>query len=418
MTPATLLIVGAGGRGTGYARWTLDHRDRLRVVAVAEPREFYRRRLVETHDIPPENVFTDWRDAASCGRKLADAAVISTQDAMHAEPAIALADQGYHLLLEKPLAPTADECRRIVQAVQRSGILFAVGHVLRYTAYTRTIKRLVASGAIGEVMSVEHLEPVGYWHYAHSYVRGNWRKESESSSMLLAKSCHDLDWLRYVVDRPARRVSSFGSLRHFRPDGAPDGAADRCLDCPVQSQCPYSAVKIYLRAVEQGRTGWPVAVIVPEVTVESVREALRTGPYGRCVYRGDNDVVDHQVVNLEFDGGATGVFTMCGFTQMGHRRTRLFGTRGQLTGDGRYVERYDFLTDETETIDTEADAGDITGGHGGGDDGLMTAFAEALNHQRPEPILSGPGESLESHLTVFAAEDARRKGTVEPVPPR
>ncbi|MEW6751752.1 MAG: Gfo/Idh/MocA family oxidoreductase [Candidatus Latescibacterota bacterium] len=410
----TLLIVGAGSRGTGYAAYAHQHPDRARVVGVAEPRPFYRERLERTHQIPADHVFADWRQAAERPR-FADAVVIATQDAMHVEPAETFAARGYHMLLEKPMAPDEEGCRRIHRAVTRAGILFAVCHVMRYTAYTQRLKGLLDAGVLGDLVSVQHLEPVGYWHQAHSFVRGNWRNEAQSSPMLLAKSCHDLDWLRYIMGLPCLRASSFGSLKHFRREEKPAraGHATRCLECGFELECPYSARRIYLGRLAAGHTGWPVDVLTPTVTVEGVTEALRLGPYGRCVYECDNDVVDHQVVNLEFAGGRTASFTMTAFNRSRNRETRIFGTRGEVWGDGQRLEHFDFLTDRTEVIDTTVSDGSRQGGHGGGDYGLMHSFVEAVASGRPQHVLSGPDESLETHLMVFAAERARRCGTVE-----
>jgi predicted dehydrogenase len=386
-----------------------------KVVGVAEPREAYRSRLVEEHGIAGENVFTDWKEAADRER-FADAALVCTQDAMHAGPAVALAEKGYHMLLEKPMAPNEADCRRIVEAVVRARVIFAVGHVMRYTAYAQRVKSLLDSGLIGEVVSIQLLEPVGFWHQAHSFVRGNWSNEAASSFMLLAKSCHDLDWLRYMMGVRCERVSSFGSLYHFRKANQPAGAAPRCLDCPVEPDCPYSAKRIYLGRLAKGQTGWPVDILAPVVTEESVTEALRTGPYGRCVYDCDNDVVDHQVVNMEFAGGRTATFTMTAFNAGGGRQTRIFGTRGELYGDSKSITHYDFLSGERREIDLKAGDQTILGGHGGGDYGLMSRFVKAVAEGDASAIVSGPAEALESHLMVFAAERARRNGTVEEVP--
>jgi predicted dehydrogenase len=409
MKPVTLAVIGAGDRGTTYANYAREHPDLAKVVAVAEPREFYRQRLAAVHGIAAQCVFADWTQAAARER-MADAAIIATPDALHAGPAVALAKKGYHILLEKPMAPNKADCRRIVRAVSENKVLFAVCHVMRYTAYTRRLKSVLDSGVIGQVVSVQHLEPVGYWHQAHSFVRGKWRNEAESSSMLLAKSCHDLDWLRYIMGARCLKASSFGSLYHFRKDSKPAGAADRCLDCPVEPRCPYSAKKIYLGRFARGHTGWPVNVLAPEVTEESLTEALRTGPYGRCVYACDNDVVDNQVVNMLFEGGRTACFTMTAFNKHEARKTRIFGTLGEIHGDGRRIERFDFLTDGTEVIDTAGPDGTALGGHGGGDYELMKSFISAVAGNDPSKILSGPQETLESHLMVFAAEKARREG--------
>jgi predicted dehydrogenase len=410
----TYAVLGAGSRGTKYAGWALANPDRARVVAVAEPRDHQRAELARRHDIPPDRVFRSWRELAAVPR-LADAAIVSTQDSDHVKPAIAMANNGYHVLVEKPLAPTEQECVELVGAVIETGVLFAVCHVLRYRPYTKLVRQLVEDGRLGEIMSVQHLEPVGHWHYAHSYVRGNWRRTDLSSFMLLAKSGHDIDWLRHIVGRPIERVSSFGTLSHFTRDNQPAGAADRCLECAVEPDCAYSAKRLYLGRVREGLTGWPVKVITDDPTEAGVLAALRDGPYGRCVYACDNDVVDHQVVGMEFAGGVTATFTMTAFTPHLDRRTQIFGTRGYLDGDGERVTVTDFLTETTETIEVPSGGSDAATGHGGGDYGLMDAFTTAVADHDWAPILSGPAESLESHLAVFAAERARLSGTVEPV---
>ncbi|CAM9778728.1 unnamed protein product [Choristocarpus tenellus] len=409
--PITYIVIGAGSRGTIYASYALAHREDAKVVGVAEPREEARNRLVKEHGITPENTFNDWRDVASVPR-MADAAVIATQDGMHTDPVVALAEKGYHLLLEKPMAPTAAECQRIVDSVKSSGVMLAIAHVLLYTRYTQTIKQILDSGRIGDVVSIQRLEPVGYWHQAHSFVRGNWRKESEATFMLMAKCCHDIDWIRYIMGQKCERVSSFGGLKHFRKAEKPAKAGDamRCTDCAYESECPYSAKKQYINAIKQGYTGWPVDVITFNTTEEGVMEALSTGPYGRCVFECDNDVVDNQVVSMAFAGGRTASLTMTAFTEggsSGHRRTSIFGTRGELRGDGCKLWVTDFLTDKTEVIDTESSAGSILGGHGGGDDALMYSFVKAIASNDRSVLLSGPDETLESHLMVFAAEQAR-----------
>jgi predicted dehydrogenase len=419
MSPAikqvTAIIAGAGGRGMTYSEFSQEHPDRFKIVGVAEPKEWNRQFMAKTYDLPAENVYADWRDLASRPR-FADMVIIATQDAMHLEPTIAFAQKGYAILLEKPMAPNEADCRRITQAVKDNHVIFGVCHVMRYTRYTQMLKQVVDSGAIGEVVSVEHLEPVGYWHQAHSFVRGNWRNEKESSPMLLSKSCHDLDWLRYIVGEACLSVSSFGSLKHFRKEEKPveAGNATRCLSCAYEPRCPYSAKKIYISdRLAKGYDGWPVRVLTPEPTLESVTAALENGPYGRCVYECDNDVVDHQVVNMLFEKDRTAVFTMTAFNQANHRKTRIFGTRGEIYGDGEKIHIFDFLTDQTRDIDTEATSatadgeGTALGGHGGGDYGLMDRFVAAVASGDQSLILSGPDESLETHRMVFGAEQAR-----------
>jgi len=412
MPPVSLAVIGAGSRGANYGRWALANPSRARVAAVAEPRQVRRDRFAAAHGIATADATGDWRQLAARER-FADAVLVCTQDRMHAEPVEAFAALGYHVLVEKPMAPDEQTCRRIVAAAERAGVMLAVGHVMRYTPYTAAVKQIVDSGRLGEIMSVEHLEPVGFWHQAHSYVRGNWRRAGLATSMLMAKSCHDLDWLQYILGQPPRRVSSFGRLSHFTRDHQPEGAADRCVDCAVEANCAYSATRLYGGLLGRGQHGWPLDVVLDEFTPAALDEALRDGPYGRCVYACDNDVVDHQVVAMEFPGGATATFTMTAFNEGGQRRTRIFGTRGELSGDGETIRIYDFLTRQAQVVTLERmGAMSSAGGHGGGDAGLMDAFTEAVAADDPEPIRSGPRESLASHLTVFAAEHARLNGTV------
>ncbi|MFX1559246.1 MAG: Gfo/Idh/MocA family protein [Promethearchaeota archaeon] len=411
MDPVELIIAGAGDRGTVYASYTKTHPKRAKVVGVAEPRDFYRNRMVEEYNIPEENVFTDWKDMAR-KKKFADAVIIATQDSDHRDPAIAFAKRDYHVLLEKPMAPDEKSCRAITKVALSKDIIFAVAHVLRYTRYTQKLKSILDSGLIGDVMSIQHLEPVGYWHQAHSYVRGNWRNEKESSFMLLSKSCHDLDWIRYIIGKRCTVVSSFGSLTHFRGENKPENAGDNCLDCDYEPECPYSARRFYLKLLEQGKTGWPLRTITTDMTKGGIIHELRIGLYGRCVYECDNDVVDHQVVNMEFEGGETATFTMTGFTKARQRETRIFGTRGEIYGNGKKIQIHEFLTEKTEIIDTTEDAPSVPSSladHGGGDYALIDTFVSAVAQNNPELILSGPEETLETHLMTFAAEKSRKE---------
>ena len=284
----------------------------------------------------------------------------------------------------------------------------AVAHVMRYTPYTRLLRELLEGGAVGEIVSIDQLEPVGFWHQAHSFVRGNWRREDETGPMLLAKCCHDLDWLSYVIGRPCVAVSSFGSLSHFRASERPDGAAERCMECALEATCAYSAPRLYLGMLERGETGWPVDVLAWPPTEAGVAAALREGPYGRCVWACDNDVVDHQVVSLRYEGGATASLTMTGFTRMRERETRIFGTRGELHGDSRAIEVYDFLTGGT----TRHEVGDVSSRHGGGDDGVMDDFIAAAAAGDPALVPTTPRLTLESHRIAFAAEAARHEDRV------
>ncbi|XP_078677465.1 putative oxidoreductase YteT isoform X2 [Branchiostoma floridae x Branchiostoma belcheri] len=422
MAPVRALIIGAGSRGYLYSRFSLDNSDRFQVVGVADPRLFRCQRLQQEYNIPEENVFSDWQEAVE-REKFADCVVIATPDQLHKAPAVAFADRGYHILLEKPMAVTEEDCREIVAACERNNVILSVCHVLRYFPPVRKIKEIIDSGAIGDVVHIQHMEPVGFWHFAHSYVRGNWRNTAGSSFSLLAKSCHDVDLIRYWLSS-ARcvKVSSFGSLTHFKPENKPAGAASRCLDCQVENTCPYSAQKVYLKRVEKGLTGWPVSVVCPRepVDIESLTEALRTGPYGRCVYECDNDVVSNQVVNFQFDGGQTASFNMVAFTQeICERQTRISGTKGELRCSGPgpvYV--YDFLTQtSTEHRCATAPSGRLGGMHGGADFFLIDAFVRAVQSGDRSDVFTGPRDTLQSHLLVFAAEQARLQDRVITVHP-
>ncbi len=410
MDPVKIVIVGAGDRGMVYADYALEHPDRVKVVGVAEPRRIHREMMITKHSIPQDCAFDDWFQLTK-REKFADAVIIATPDALHVEPAVAFAKMGYHILLEKPMAPDEEGCKKIVETALDNEIMLSVGHVLRYTRYTQKLKELLDAGTIGDIVDIQRLEPVGYWHHAHSFVRGNWKRTSESSFMLLAKSCHDLDWIRYIIGKRCMKVSSFGSLFHFRKENKPSGAGERCLDCGYESDCPYSAKRIYLGFLKRGIIGWPVSVVTPNPTQENIMIALREGPYGRCVYDCDNDVVDHQIVNMEFEGGSTASFTMASFTKARQRETRIFGTRGEIYGDGIRIQVHDFLSNDTTNYDMSTGV-NILDGHGGGDYWLMHSFISALLNDNPSMILSGPHETLESHLMVFAAEKARIENRV------
>ncbi len=285
-----------------------------------------------------------------------------------------------------------------------------VCHVLRYTAFFQTIKEIIDSGLLGEVVSINHEECVGNVHQSHSFVRGNWGNSRRASCMLLQKSCHDLDILQWLVGKRCEKVQSFGSLRHFRAENAPAGAPERCIEgCPAGETCPYNAVKLYL---EDKDNFWFRSTSTHEAypTDELVEHALRTTQYGQCVYRCDNDVVDHQVVNMLFEGGVTVSFTMCAFNK-GGRYIHIMGTKGELHGamdNGSPITLYDFETRRTETIPMKALDG-ILDGHGGGDGGLISTLYDYLTGSYTGNAISDIGISVQNHLIVFAAEQSRRE---------
>ncbi|MFF8716960.1 Gfo/Idh/MocA family protein [Streptomyces sp. NPDC015184] len=409
--PVRVALVGAGNRGLTYAAWIKAHPERARLVAVADPRPAARAAA------GAELEFDDWRPLVE-GDAIADAVIVATQDRNHVEPVLALARAGYAILAEKPLAPSEAETRTLIEGVEKAGVLFAVCHVLRYTPYTDLVKEVVGSGVLGELVSVEHLEPVGWWHYAHSYVRGPWRSEKDSSPMLLAKSCHDLDWISYITGERIEQVASFGGLKHFRPENAPADAAERCLDCAAEDGCPYSALKLYVPTLREKGAVWPVTHVTDSTDETELLTALREGPYGLCAYRVDNDVVDHQVLAMQLSGGMTATFTMVAFTEQTDRQTRIFGSHGWLRGDGKRVTVHDFRTDEVTVHEVETSGSNAAEGHGGGDTALIDAFVHAVATGDPAAVRSGTKATLGSHLAAFAAERARLTGSVQSVPAR
>lgn len=411
MTTLNVAVIGAGSRGRAYSRYALQHPDKMQVVAVADPHELRRTVFAQRYGIDDRYVYSDWKHLLNA-EKIADAVIITTSDRDHVAPTIACAEAGYHILLEKPMATTLQDCQTIVTAVQASNILFAVCHVLLYSPVTKRLEQLLRNGSIGDIVSIQRLEPIGYWHYAHSYVRGNWRREDLTCPILLAKSSHDIDWIRYMMPDDVAAVSSFGSLRHFTAENKPPMAGKRCLHCPIEPNCPYSALKIYLGMYRGGERGWPLDTITDIVNEHEVYTALKNSPYGRCVYECDNSVLDNQVVNMQFTGGQTATFTMVAFSEVTHRVTKLFGTKGQLETDGTHVRLYDFLTGQWRIERIETGGATVRDGHGGGDFGLLDDFIEAYTRDDPRYIRSGAHESLLSHRIVFAAEQARLEKSV------
>ena len=400
--PLNVAVLGAGTRGALFGDILADSPHLARVGAVAEPRDAYRAGFAARHGLAADQVFHTWQEFAAAPRTC-DAVVIATMDRDHVGPAIACLERGYAVLLEKPVAPTWEECLDVARAQARYGPQVAVCHSLRYHKGFAHVKRLVDEGRLGEVVTIDQLERIGSAHFAHSYIRGNWGNAGRATPMLLAKSCHDLDYIAWLVGKPCTSVASFGSLSHFTAANAPPGAPERCLSgCPTEARCAYSALKQYVQA---DRHAWPAAVISPDHGQEAHLEAIRTGPYGRCVYQADNDVVDHQVVLLEFEGGVTATFTVTAFTQGGGRRVRIHGTKAELSFDEQVIEIRDFAGHDVETIRL----GPEHGPHGGGDHRVVRAWLEAVGRNEPGLIVTDLEEALRTHAIGFAAERARHE---------
>lgn len=453
--PLQLLLFGAGNRGAdAYGAYALQHPDQFQFVAVAEPDPFRRSEFARAHQIPPRNQFTTWQEALTAG-KIADALINATQDDMHHSSTLAALNAGYDILLEKPIAPTLQETIEIVQAAEDSGQLLMICHVLRYTDFFQKVNQIIKSGLLGQIVNISHSENVSYFHMAHSYVRGNWRNTDVSAPMILAKCCHDLDLLYWFLDEKPDLLSSAGNLRHYRVENAPNGAPERCTDgCPAADTCPYFAPRIYLDstpikdAVSKSDnpvfrfagnlsrhkprlskalgkivpairplteySGWPRSTITlhPESDA-SVLEALKTGPYGRCVYHCDNNVVDHQIVSMTFKSGITATLTMHGHSHEEGRTLRIDGSHATLLGKFGYsqswIEVHNHASFRREKLSFPTVV-NRSSGHGGGDAGLMQRFVAAMRGEI-SPLTSAR-DALESHLMAFAAEEARVESKV------
>jgi len=409
MTAIETIIVGAGGRGNAYGNFALEHPQELNVVGVAEPDDIRRDRIVRYHDVSPDMQFKDWQSLLENGEKRAQTIINCTMDRSHYDSTMKMLDMGYDVLLEKPMTPVLHENVQLVQKAEDAGRLLQVCHVLRYSPFWQALRGVVQSGKLGRIISVTHHENLAFWHMAHSFVRGNWRAEETSGPMILSKCCHDFDVLLWILEQKVVHLNSFGSLIHFKPENAPEGATMRCTDgCPVAETCKYDATKLYVRDGD----GWPQNHISYIPTKEARLEALKTGWYGRCVYHCDNDVVDHQTVNMEMEDGTTVTLIMNGQGDEECRTMRWDGTDATLYGKfaatGNEIRIHHHLTGEVEhvpVIDRDSS------GHGGGDFGIVRSFVNAIQGN-PDDSITTARESLESHLLAFAAEESRLNKTV------
>jgi predicted dehydrogenase len=408
-----MLLIGAGGRGThAYAPYALKHPEALSFTAVAEPDPARRAHFAAQHEIEPENQFESWEEALAAGRHF-DAVLNCTMDRMHVESTLVALRAGYHVLLEKPMAINAEDCRLLVETAEMHGRILQICHVLRYTSFFKKVHEIVQSGRLGRVMTIDHRENVSTWHMSHSFVRGNWRNEAQSAPMILAKCCHDMDILVWLTGQRVKSLSSFGALTHYRAENAPPGAPQRCTDsCPVADSCVWYAPRLYgaLPEFPQGNGFMVYAMGGSGMNVSERFELLKTSPYGRCVYRCDNDVVDHQVVNMLFENGLTATFTMHGHSDREGRSFRWDGTRATMFGE--FGENMSLRVIEHGSLKEDVihfEEGDD--GHGGGDSGLIHDFVEVMAG-RPSPQQTTARVSLESHLMCFAAEESRKRGVM------
>ncbi|NJN35013.1 MAG: Gfo/Idh/MocA family oxidoreductase [Saprospiraceae bacterium] len=408
--PVTTIVLGAGNRGTVYGNFALSFADQLDIVGVAEPIKIRRDRFSEKHKIDPAHQFLTWEDVFK-KPKFADAIIISTPDRLHYAPCMKALELGYDILLEKPISPSEKECRDILQSVKETGRIVAVCHVLRYAPYFIKLKELMQSGRIGKIVSLQHFEPIEHVHMSHSFVRGNWHNSAETTPIILAKSCHDLDIMRWIIGKPYKNVSAYGNLSWFKKENAPKGSTERCTDgCAVEKTCPYSALRIYSEQKQRIR----VFDLPEEASKQdaAILEALRTTNYGRCVYRMDNDQPDHYAMAAEFEENITATFQMEAFTPYHGRRTRIMGSMGFIEGDMDTFTLHDFQTLKSEKVDIKVI--DVDGyqksGHGGGDWQLVADFIQAVAKKDASLLTSTIDQSIESHIVGFMAEESRLTG--------
>ncbi len=404
--PVSVIIIGAGSRGQTYARYAAKFPEAMQVVGVSDTNALRRNTVAKKYKIQKDNIFGDFHEVFA-RPKFADAVVIATPDFLHYEPCMTALAMGYDVLLEKPVAQTEKECKAILAQAKKYDRIVAVCHVLRYAPYFEALRKVVQSGEIGDLVSIQHMEPIQYAHMAHSYVRGKWRDSKKTTPIILAKSCHDLDIIRWIVDKPCRTITADGSLYYFRPENAPADAPARCTDgCPHESTCPYSAIDIYVRRKKHLR----VFDLTDNKDEAAIMEKIRTTEFGRCVFRCDNDQCDHYVTNMVFDDGITASFTMDAFTPWGGRRTRIMGTRGFIEGDMKKFTVYDFRTGRKRVWDKKvSEVAEYRGaGHGGGDYALARDFVEAVAAHDPSRLSSTIDASIESHIMGFKAEKSRK----------
>lgn len=411
MKKLKVILIGAGNRGGVYTDVMSDLPEQFQVVAVAEPRDSRRERIQQKHNLPDNMCFTDYKPLLALG-KIADIALIATMDRDHFEPAMMAIDLGYDLMLEKPITPTPEECIALTENAKKHGVRVVICTVLRYTPLFIKLKEIIDSGRIGKVMSINHEECVEFVHQSHSFVRGNWGNSERSSVMLLQKSCHDMDILQWLLGKKCKKVQSFGALTYFTEENAPEGAPERCIEgCPVGDTCIYNSVKLYL----ESDSNWfrSAATKLVKSTDEDVKKSLMESNYGKCVFHCDNDVVDHQTVNMLFEDDVTVTFTMNAFNT-GGRYINIYGTKGEiraaLKGDTP-IRVYDIVSKETEEIPSSGTDG-VLGGHGGGDAGIVRTLYSYMVGEYNGVSVPTIEESCYNHLITFAAEHARNTGTV------
>lgn len=405
--PLSVILLGAGHRGNIYADYALLHPEEMKIIAVAEPNEARLNRFRKKHKLSHDHCHSHWQDVLKIP-KFADAVIIATPDHLHTAPCLAALDAGYDVLLEKPIAPTEHECRLILDKVTQTGRIAGVCHVLRYSPYFRQMKEVIDKGLLGDIISVQHMEPIEQVHMSHSYVRGKWKNSKTATPIMMAKSCHDTDIIRWIVNNPVKDVHCFGNLKWFTTRNAPEGSTERCTDgCQVEASCPYSAIQIYYR----DRKRLYVFDLPDDKRLwdQHIMEQLRSSDYGRCVYRMDNDQPDHLTVNMLFENGVTAAFSMEAHVSYEGRKTRIMGSKGDLVGDMEAFVLTDFTSKKQISWKLKTDS------HGGGDHRLIKDWVQAVAQQDKSLLSSNIEVSVEGHLIALAAEKSRLSRSIEQV---
>lgn len=404
--PITYVVVGAGGRGNAYAAYAASFPQKARIVGVSDINDFRLKNMSDAHQVPDEHRFGDYREILNVPR-FADAMVISLPDHLHYDACMKALELGYHVLLEKPMAQTEKECRSLLAQSKKYKRVVALGHVLRYAPYFIALRETARSGIIGDILSIQHLEPIEVTHFTHSYIRGNWHNSKETTPIILSKSCHDLDILRWIIGKPCKSASADGELSFFCEKHVPQGAPMRCTDnCPHEGSCPFSAIETY----ERKRIWLAHLDLTPSSPKQEVIDKLKNSNYGKCVFHCDNDQPDHYISNFVFESGITATFSMEACTPYGGRRTRIMGTKGFIEGAENEFVVTDFLTRTPKVWNLEVQKAQnlLSSGHGGGDLALFRDFAEAVFYEDPSRLTSNIEASVESHIMAFASEKSRK----------
>ncbi len=409
MEKLSTLVIGAGDRGNKVIHRA---RDMLEVTAVAEPNDEKRNAYADKHNVERRNRFVVGEAALNAGLGV-DMVYIATPDKTHRDLAVQALENGYNVLLEKPMATTEQDCRDIIEAQKESESALSVCHVLRYAPFFTTLKTLVDSKELGDVLGIDLTEEVGSWHFAHSYVRGNWNQEAQSSPVILAKSCHDLDLLSWFANSEAESVVSTGGLDHFNWLHSPEDAPQRCTDgCKVD--CRYDARKFYLgkhTVNDEGLVTWPFNVISVDTSEEARQKAIEEGPYGRCVYKSDNDVCDNQDVSIKFRNGINADFRLRSRGPYPERKITIYFENGDVLGsfhEAKIIKTT--YSGRAKGNKAEEIALEKLPGHGGGDELMVRNFIDLIQSGDPGLNKTSAGLSLQSHLIAFAAEESRKTG--------